>query len=57
MGAGALVAGISVAHLDHSAPAGQGSAAPYQLPAAGGPHLLKLPGGHGTILLPAAPNK
>ncbi len=55
--AGALVAGISVAHFDRSAPAGQGSAVPYQLPRGVGPHLVKLPGGHGTILLPAAPSK
>jgi hypothetical protein len=56
--AGALVTGISVAHFDHSSgPAGQGSAVSYQLPGGAAPRFVKLPGGHGTIVLPAAPGK
>jgi hypothetical protein len=55
--AGALVAGISVAHFEHSASPGKGSAVSYQLPRGAGPRLLKVPGGSKPIVLPAAPSK
>jgi hypothetical protein len=55
--AGALVTGISVAHIEHSSAPGKGSAVSYQLPRGVGPRLLKLPGGHRAIVLPAAPSK
>lgn len=55
--AGALVAGISVAHFEHGAGAGQGSAVSYQLPRGVPPHLLKLPGDRRAILIPGAPSK
>lgn len=55
--AGALIGGISVAHFEHSAPAGKGGAVSYQLPRGVAPRLLKLPGGPRAILIPAAPTK
>jgi hypothetical protein len=55
--AGALVTGISVAHIEHSSAPGKGSAVSYQLPRGAGPRPLKLPGGHAVIVLPAAPGK
>jgi hypothetical protein len=53
--AGALITGISMAHFDHSAPAGQGSSVSYQLPG-GPPRFMRVPGFHGTVVLPAAPS-
>ncbi len=59
--AGALITGISMAHFDHSAPAGQGSAVSYQFKGMPqGPRMIKLhlPGGSKpVVLLPAAPAK
>jgi hypothetical protein len=56
--AGALVTGISVAHFDHSAPAGQGSAVSYPFkPAPQGLRFVKVPGGLKAIVLPGAPSK
>ncbi len=54
---GALITGISMAHIDHSAPAGRGSPITYQLKGLPQPRFLKLPAGPKAIVLPAAPSK
>ncbi len=55
--AGALITGISMAHLDHSAPAGLGSSVSHQLPGGAAPRFVKLPGGSARIVFPNAPGK
>jgi hypothetical protein len=52
--AGALITGISVAHIDHTAPAGQGSAVSF-IPGGHAPRFMKVPGARGHIVLPAPP--
>jgi hypothetical protein len=54
--AGALITGISVAHIDHTAPAGQGSAVSY-IPGGQAPRFMKVPGGPRAIEIPAPPRK
>jgi hypothetical protein len=54
--AGALITGASMAHIDHSAPAGQGSAVSY-IPGGQAPRFMKVPGGPRVIVLPAPPGK
>jgi hypothetical protein len=54
--AGALITGASMAHIDHTAPAAQGSAVSF-VPGGQAPRFMKVPGGPKTHVFRAPPGK